>query len=131
MVAANNWAIEKVVFGDGSTGNCGRILRTCTYYASSCARGGTEQYHEIAISTLRLSTRGRSNIRFGFKAISADAKKRPLPERGPRVTITKRHNTQVRRGVKEFMEQNPGVEVWVHGPGARSANRDLKTSLAS
>jgi len=51
---------------------------------------------------------------------------------GPQVTITKRHNTHnkrvdaVRRGVKEFMEQNPGVEVWVHGPGARSANRDLK-----
>jgi len=97
MVAADIWAIEKVIFGDGSSGKCGRILRNGTYYASSCARGGTEQYHEIAISTLRLSTRGGSNIWFGFKAISEDAKKRPLPERGPRVTITKRHNTHNKR----------------------------------
>ena len=52
--------------------------------------GGTEHFHEIDISTLRVKTRGSERPSFSVAHGTENSKKKSLPKLLPRVRIFKR-----------------------------------------
>ena len=134
-VPRDEWAIESVVFGDGSRDAKGFELRRGVFYASAKARGRHENYHRVDFRSIAFSTRDGIAQSLPTLMVSKGRPDERLLCRLPAEAINRR-----RRNVREqrklisqafpaLLMEHPGVAVIIGGPGMRGNNVMVKPHL--
>ena len=121
------WNIARVFAGDGSAGASGKSFQLGHFYAAATLTGGTENFYEIDIESLRVKTRGSEKPSFSVQYGTKQSKKKPLPGLIPRARICKKDKWSkrerlIRMAIKRYCLQNPGIAVIFGGPGKRTVS---------
>ena len=125
-----DWSIERLVAGDGSSGRSGVKLHRGRFYGSSSVHGANDTFLQIDFDTLSLRTHGADAVRYLVQAVASMAKLRWTRKRDLEVKIHKKRSPSQRKkvllhAVKTFFDAHPGLEVILGGTGDRSASHDL------
>lgn len=124
------WSIDRIMVGDGTTSPGGVKALLGRFYGSAVSHGAQESFWEIDGSSVCLSTRGASEVRYSIKPVTQMARAKGVPRKELKIAIRKSDSRRQRqqalqRGVKEFCRKNPGFAVLLGGPGDRTGSRDI------
>ena len=122
----NEWDIQQIVCGDGTSLTAERSLEESRFYGSGSTDGGKNTFWELEIETLRLVARGSSLIQWPFRALTEKAKnslKAELIPHRPVVNISELSVSEaeksMRTGLRKWLERYKGFSVTVGGAGSR------------
>ena len=135
IIEGSEWAIEAVVFGDGSKDKRGRELTRGQFYGSAKATGRHENFHPIDFQSLDVSKHGGARVELTTRGVSNDMPRALLCLllEQPRT----RNHTSVRRkdvvaqAIRSYCMRNPGVAVLLGGPGSRGESKALQKYLTA
>ena len=78
IIESSEWAIEAVVFGDGSKDKRGRELKRGQFYGSAKTTGRHENFHPIDFQSIDVSKHGRARVELTTRGVSNDMPRGPL-----------------------------------------------------
>lgn len=122
-----DWCIDRILAGDGSTNCRGLKFELGRFYASGSLTADDGSFHEINLCSLRLWDRGCEKVQFSVVPVTTTSKVKPMPIEKPRTRICKSYRPPkkqrlVRDAVRRFCLANPGFAVVIGGPGLRSSS---------